>query len=50
MGTVLVEQRAARDWLIPRNHLLLRWAISIVGMVMMVMVLILRALGQTIVF
>lgn len=50
LGTVLVEQRAARQWLIPRNHMVLRWVISGTGMVMMILVLILRALGQTIVF
>ncbi|HEX2941278.1 MAG TPA: DUF3429 domain-containing protein [Rhodopila sp.] len=50
LATILVEHRASRQWLIPRNYVWLRWAISVVGLVMMVIVIVLRALNQTIVF
>lgn len=50
LGTILIEHRAAEQWLLPRGYVWLRWGISIVGLVMMVMVIVLRGLGQTIVF
>jgi hypothetical protein len=48
--TAVVEHRAAKQWLLPRNYMALRWIISIVGLIMMVLVIVFRTLGQTIVF
>jgi hypothetical protein len=48
--TVVVEHRASKQWLVPRNYMGLRWAISIVGLIMMVLVIVFRTVGQTIVF
>lgn len=50
LATVLVEHRAARRVLLPPRYLALRWGFSVVAMLMMGMVLVLRGLGQTIVF
>jgi Protein of unknown function (DUF3429) len=49
LATVLAEHRAAQRFLIPSNYVWLRWAFTGVAVVMMVMVLVLRGLGQTIV-
>jgi hypothetical protein len=50
LGTVLTEHRAARRLLVPSGYVWTRWVFSVVAVVMMVMVLILRGIGQTIVF
>jgi len=50
LATVLTEHRAARLSLVPSGYVWLRWVFSVVAVVMMAMVLILRCLGQTIVF
>ncbi|MDR3530493.1 MAG: DUF3429 domain-containing protein [Rhodopila sp.] len=50
LGTVLTEHRAAGRSLIPARYVWLRWGFSFVALVMMGMVLILRGVGQTIVF
>jgi hypothetical protein len=50
LATVLTEHRAARRLLVPGRYVWLRWGFSVVAMVMMVMVLVLRGVGQTIVF
>jgi hypothetical protein len=50
LATVMTEHRAARHLLVPSSYMWMRWGFSVVAVVMMVMVLILRGLGQTIVF
>jgi hypothetical protein len=50
IATVLTEHRAARRSLVPSRYVWVRWGFSLVAVVMMTMVLILRGLGQTIVF
>jgi hypothetical protein len=50
LATVLTEHRAAGRLLLPPRYVWLRWGFSLVAVVMMGMVLILRGLGQTIVF
>lgn len=50
LATVVTEQRAAQWLLVPRGYVWVRWVFSVVAVIMMVMVLILRGLGQTIVF
>ena len=50
LATVLTEHRAAKRMLVPPRYVWVRWGFSVVAVVMMVMVLILRGLGQTIVF
>ncbi len=50
IATVLTEHRAAQQSLVPSGYVWTRWGFSIVAVVMMTMVLILRGLGQTIVF
>jgi hypothetical protein len=50
LATVLTEHRAARRLLVPPGYVWLRWGFSLVAVVMMAMVLVLRGLGQTIVF
>ena len=50
LATVLTEHRAARRSLVPMRYVWVRWGFSLVAVVMMAMVLILRGLGQTIVF
>lgn len=47
---IVVEHRASQMGLIPQRYLWLRWGMSAVALVMMVIVLVLRAVGQTIVF
>jgi hypothetical protein len=49
LATVLTEHRAAQRQLVPSRYVWMRWAFSVVAMVMMVMVLVLRGVGQTIV-
>ena len=50
LATVLVEHRAAQRLLVPPRYVWARWAFTFVAVVMMVMVLVLRGVGQTIVF
>ncbi|MDB5402219.1 MAG: hypothetical protein QOF70_6799 [Acetobacteraceae bacterium] len=50
LATVLTEHRAAKRQLVPPRYVWTRWGFSVVAVVMMVMVLILRGIGQTIVF
>jgi hypothetical protein len=50
IATVLTEHRAARRLLVPSGYVWIRWGFSLVAVVMMVMVLVLRGVGQTIVF
>ncbi|HEY0184440.1 MAG TPA: DUF3429 domain-containing protein [Rhodopila sp.] len=50
LATVLTEHRAARLLLVPSRYVWIRWAFSLVAIAMMAMVLIMRAIGQTIVF
>lgn len=50
LATILTEHRAARRMLVPPGYVWLRWGFSLVAVVAMVMVLILRGVGQTIVF
>ena len=50
LATVLTEHRAAQRLLVPSRYVWIRWGFSVVAMVMMVMVLVLRGIGQTIVF
>jgi hypothetical protein len=50
LATVLTEHRAARRLLVPSAYVWTRWGFSLVAMAMMAMVLLLRGIGQTIVF
>jgi hypothetical protein len=50
LATVLTEHRAAQKLLVPSGYVWIRWGFSVVGIAMMVMVLVLRGVGQTIVF
>jgi hypothetical protein len=50
LATVLTEHRAAQRLLVPSRYVWMRWGFSFVAVVLMVMVLILRGIGQTIVF
>jgi hypothetical protein len=50
LATILTEHRAARRLLVPLSYVWMRWGFSVVAVAMMAMVLILRGLGQTIVF
>ncbi len=50
LATVLTEHRAAQRFLVPSRYMWLRWAFSMVAVVMMVIVVVLRGIGQTIVF
>jgi hypothetical protein len=50
IGSVLVEQEAAKRGLMPPHYLWLRWGFTIVAAAMLVTVLTLRLLGQTIAF
>jgi hypothetical protein len=50
LATVLTEHRAAPRLLVPPRYVWLRWGFSLVAVAMMAMVLVLRGLGQTIVF
>ena len=50
LAMLLTEHQAAQRLLVPSRYMLIRWGFAIVSIVMMVMVLILRSIGQTIVF
>jgi Protein of unknown function (DUF3429) len=50
LATVLTEHRAAQRLLVPQGYVWMRWGFSIVAVVLMVIVLVLRGIGQTIVF
>lgn len=50
LATVLTEHRAARRLLVPPHYVWLRWGFSLVAVAMMAVVLVLRSVGQTIVF
>jgi hypothetical protein len=50
LATVLAEHRAAQKQLMPARYVWMRWGFSAVAIIMMVMVLVLRGIGQTIVF
>jgi hypothetical protein len=50
LATVLTEHRAAQRLLVPQGYVWMRWGFSVVAVVMMVIVLVLRGVGQTIVF
>ena len=50
LATVLTEHRAAKRSLVPSGYVWMRWVFSVVAVAMMAMVLVLRGLGQTIVF
>jgi hypothetical protein len=50
LAMLLTEQQAAQRLPVPPRYMWIRWGFSVVSMVMMVMVLILRGIGQTIVF
>jgi hypothetical protein len=50
LATVLTEHRASQRLLAPPRYVWTRWGFTIVAVVLMVMVLILRGVGQTIVF
>jgi uncharacterized protein DUF3429 len=50
IATVLTEHRAAQRFLVPSRYVWMRWVFSTVAVMMMVTVLVLRLLGQTIVF
>ncbi len=50
LATVLTEHRAARRLFVPSGYVWIRWGISMLAVVMMVMVLVLRGVGKTIVF
>ena len=49
LATMLVEHRGSRLWLVPRNYVWLRWGVTAVGLIMMLLVIVCRILGQTIV-
>ena len=50
LASVITEHRAAQRLLVPQHYVWTRWGFSLIAVVMMVMVLILRGIGQTIVF
>jgi len=50
LATVLTEHRAAQRLLVPARYIWIRWGFSMVAVVMMAIVLVLRGIGQTIVF
>jgi hypothetical protein len=50
IGTVLVEQEAAKRDLLPPRYLWLRWGFTLVAVAMMITVLTLRLLGRTVGF
>ena len=50
LATVLTEHRAAQRLLVPARYVWIRWTFSVVAVVAMAMVLILRGIGQTVVF
>jgi hypothetical protein len=50
IATILTEHRAARKLLVPSGYVWIRWGFSAVAVVAMAVVLVLRGIGQTIVF
>ena len=50
LAAISIEHRAARRLLMPSGYVWLRWVVSVVAVGAMAMVLILRGVGQTIVF
>src|SRR6202044_1986970 len=50
LATVLTEHRAAQKLLVPSGYVGIPGGFSVVGIVMMIMVLVLRGIGQAIVF
>ncbi len=50
LATVLTEHRAAQRSLIPQPYVWMRWGFSVIAVLLMAIVLILRGIGQTIVF
>jgi hypothetical protein len=50
LATILTEHRAARRLLVPSGYVWIRWGFSAVAVIAMVVVLVLRGIGQTIVF
>ncbi|HEY2131789.1 MAG TPA: DUF3429 domain-containing protein [Acetobacteraceae bacterium] len=50
LATVLTEHRAGQRLLVPPGYVWMRWGYSIVAVVLMVIVLVLRGVGQTIAF
>lgn len=50
LAAIMAEHRTARRWLMPGRYMWLRWGISVVALVMLAIVLVLRGIGQTIVF
>jgi hypothetical protein len=50
LATVITEHRAARRLVVPTKYMWLRWTFSVVAVGAMLMVLVLRGIGQTIVF
>ncbi len=50
LAAISIEHRAARRPLVPSGYVWLRWVVSVVAVGAMAMVLILRGVGQTIVF
>jgi hypothetical protein len=50
LATVLTEHRASRRLLVPPHYMWLRWGVCGVALVTMAVVIVLRGVGQTIVF
>jgi hypothetical protein len=50
LATVLTEHRAAQRFLVPSRYVWVRWVFSGVAVIMMGIVVVLRGIGQTIVF
>jgi len=50
LATVLTEHRAATRGLVPRGYVWTRWGFSLIAVGLMAMVMVLRGVGQTIVF
>lgn len=50
LATILTEQRACALGLVPAHYVWLRWGVSAVALAMMVMVVVLRGIGQTVAF
>jgi hypothetical protein len=50
LAAIIAEYRMAHLWLMPGQFMWLRWGISVVALVMLAIVLVLRGIGQTIVF
>lgn len=50
LATVLTEHRASQRLLVPPRYVWIRWGFTVVAVLSMAMVLVLRGVGQTIVF